>query len=84
MATVIWSSNLLVTEPNLDIYCSSGFVSVHREVLACHSSLMSDVLLGACDSGSIILPDFELADVIQLFEVGPSPCPVMQLPLIYY
>ena len=63
MTDVIWSWDLLVTEPNLEIICSSGSIKVHREVLACHSTLLKEILLAEDSAGPIYLQHFQLADI---------------------
>ena len=67
---VIWSSNLLATTPNLEIFCSDICFRVHKEVLACHSSLLKEIFLNFEDCGPIYLEEFQLADVRLLIQVN--------------
>merc|ERR1719318_847395 len=69
MTDVVWSSVLLRNPPNLELFCADTCFRVHREVLACHSSLLREMFLSCDECGPIFLEDVQLADVRLLLQV---------------
>ena len=69
MANVFWSSRLLDTEPNLQIFCSYVCFRVHKEVFACHSGFLKELFLESENCGQIYLQEFALDDVRLLIQV---------------
>jgi len=57
--------SLLQNKPDLTLQVKDGQVVCHKPVLACHSSLLKDVLLHT-DADIIVLPDFRKNEVTNL------------------